>query len=429
MKMKKMKLWSSDNNINKTIERFTIGQDNLLDLELAQYDVVGSKAHAQMLESVGLINDKENEAIQKGLDVILGKIKAGDFCIDEAVEDIHSQVELMLTELIGNPAKKLHTARSRNDQVLLDLRLYFRDKLNVLIDLSEDAIKAFAAKSEESKEFLMPGYTHTQLGMVSSYGLWFGCYAEALIDDFHQLKATLKSINQNPLGSAAGYGSSFPIDRQMTTKALGFDNLCYNAMYAQFGRGKTEYVISQSIASLAFTISKFAYDICLYSNQDFNLIKLPDTHTTGSSIMPHKRNPDVFELIRARCNQLQSLPTQVLMIIQNLPSGYHRDFQQLKELVFPAFKTIEDILHILIDVIPKLEVNKKVLNQSKYDLLYTVDNINQLIQSGMTMRDAYFEVKESVKDGSFKPIKDLQHSHQGSIGNLCTEQILKKLEG
>ncbi len=423
-----MKLWTSENNIDKTIEKFTIGQDNVLDLELAHYDVLGSKAHAEMLENVGLISEAENTTIQGGLDTILKSVEEGSFVIADGVEDIHSQVEILLTDLIGDAAKKLHTARSRNDQVLLDLRLYFRDKIEGLIELTKDAVEAFATKSEVSKNYLMPGYTHTQLGMVSSYGLWFGCYAEALVDDYHQLQSTHKRINQNPLGSAAGYGSSFPIDRMMTTKSLGFDNLCYNAMYAQFGRGKTELVISQAIAGLAFTISKFAYDVCLYSNQDFDLVKLPETHTTGSSIMPHKKNPDVFELIRARCNQLQSLPTQVLMIIQNLPSGYHRDFQQLKELLFPAFGTLKDILEILIDVIPKVIIKKDALNQSKYDLLYTVDSINVLIQGGMSMRDAYFQVKDAVVNGTFKPIKDLHHVHAGSIGNLCTEEILKKME-
>jgi len=421
------KLWSNAPVTNQKIEAFTIGQDNVLDLELARYDVIGSRAHAQMLSSVGLISGDEEREILRGLDEIVSIIERGDFTIQAGIEDIHSQVELLLTEIIGAPAKKLHTARSRNDQVLLDLRLFFRFKLTKMIESTEAVVRAFAAKSDETKGFLMPGFTHMQVGMVSSYGMWFGCYAEALVDDYHHMKSTLKQINQNPLGSAAGYGSSFPIDRKLTTDLLGFDNVCYNSMYAQFGRGKTEYVIGQSIACLGFTLSKFAYDICLYSNQNFDLISLPESYTTGSSIMPHKKNPDVFELIRARCNQLQSIPSQVLMVIQNLPSGYHRDFQQLKEILFPAFDTIDEILDLLTDVIPQIVVNKEALNNAKYDLLFSVDNINDLVQKGMPMRDAYFEVKESIVNGTFVPIRDLKHSHIGSIGNLCTEEILEKL--
>ena len=422
-----MKLWNTATDIDSAIERFTIGQDDVLDLELARYDIEGSRAHARMLAHIGILTDDELAGLLRELDNIADDVEAGTFAIAPGVEDIHSQVEQILTERLGDAGKKLHTARSRNDQVLLDLRLYFRAQLDELSGGLSALARILAEQSEATKDYLMPGYTHMQVGMVSSFGMWYGCYAEALADDRRQVRQTRALINQNPLGSAAGYGSSFPIDRDMTTEFLNFDGLCVNSMYAQFGRGKTELLVTQALASVAFTLSKLAYDACLFSNQNFGLLKLPDAFTTGSSIMPHKKNPDVFELIRARCNQLQSLPTQVLMVVQNLPSGYHRDFQQLKDIVFPAFATLRDIVGMLTYVVPQIEVNKAALDQDRYGVLFSVDNMNAMVQDGVPLRDAYHLVKEEIAGGTFVPKKDLAHTHVGSLGNLGTERILEKL--
>ena len=422
-----MKLWNTATDIDSAIERFTIGQDDVLDLELARYDIEGSRAHARMLAHIGILTDDELAGLLRELDNIADDVEAGTFAIAPGVEDIHSQVEQILTERLGDAGKKLHTARSRNDQVLLDLRLYFRAQLDELSGGLSALARILAKQSEATKDYLMPGYTHMQVGMVSSFGMWYGCYAEALADDRRQVRQTRALINQNPLGSAAGYGSSFPIDRDMTTEFLNFDGLCVNSMYAQFGRGKTELLVTQALASVAFTLSKLAYDACLFSNQNFGLLKLPDAFTTGSSIMPHKKNPDVFELIRARCNQLQSLPTQVLMVVQNLPSGYHRDFQQLKDIVFPAFATLRDIVGMLTYVVPQIEVNKAALDQDRYGVLFSVDNMNAMVQDGVPLRDAYHLVKEEIAGGTFVPKKDLAHTHVGSLGNLGTERILEKL--
>jgi len=422
-----MKLWNTENNIDALIEKFTIGQDQILDLELAQFDILGSKAHASMLASVGLISIKEKTELLTELDIISQKIDQGDFVIEPGVEDVHSQVEKMLIEKLGAPGKKLHTGRSRNDQVLLDLRLYFRHKLDSLSTKTQSLVHLFINNSESTKDFLMPGYTHMQVGMVSSFGLWYGSYGEALIEDYQQLTTTRTAINQNPLGSAAGYGSSFALDRKKTTELLQFDDLCYNSMYAQFGRGKTELKVAQAISSLAYTLAKFAMDVCLYSNQNYNLLTLPDSIVTGSSIMPHKRNPDLFELIRAKCNQLMSLPTQILMICQNLPSGYHRDFQQIKEIIMPAIAVIENILEIILHVLPQIKVNENALEGDQYDLLYSVEEINLRIQQGLPFREAYHEVKKDINEGKFKPRKNLKHTHLGSIGNLANLEIIRKL--
>lgn len=422
-----MKLWEKEIPLDKLIEDFTIGQDNILDLELAPYDVNGSIAHAKMLHKVGLLSVEELDSLTEELEEILKIIEDGNFKIESGVEDIHSQVELILTKKLGDVGKKIHAGRSRNDQVLLDLRLYFRDKLTGIEENTRALANLFVELSGNYKDQLMPGYTHMQVGMVSSFGLWFGSFGEALADDITLLKAVSKINNQNPLGSAAGYGNSFPLDRKMTTDLLQFEDLCYNSIYAQFGRGKTELLISQSLASLGYTLSKFAMDVTLYSNQNYNFIKLPDELTTGSSIMPHKKNPDVFELIRAKCNQLQGLPSQITMLCSSLPTGYHRDFQQLKELIFPAIKMMEDILKIMLYSLPKIEVKENLLSDKKYDYLYSVEEVNKLVKSGVPFRDAYKHVAAAIEGGTFHPEKSVSHTHEGSIGNLSNSEILKKI--
>ena len=422
-----MKLWAKDIPLDQLIEDFTIGQDNVLDLDLAAYDVKGSQAHAQMLCKVGLLSKEEWESITAELDNISEKIEKGNFKIEAGVEDVHSQVELMLTRTLGDVGKKIHSGRSRNDQVLLDLRLYFRDRLKSIEVNSKTLANLFVELSGTYKKVLMPGYTHMQVGMVSSFGLWFGSFGEALADDILLLQTVGKINNQNPLGSAAGYGNSFPLDRKMTTELLDFEDLCYNSIYAQFGRGKTELLISQALSSLAYTLSKFAMDVTMYSNQNYNFLKLPDELTTGSSIMPHKKNPDVFELIRAKCNQLQGLPGQISMLCSSLPTGYHRDFQQLKELIFPAIKMMDDILKIMIYSLPKIEVHDNLLADDKYDYLYSVEVVNKLVQNGTPFRDAYKQVAEDIEKGNFKPDKNINHTHEGSIGNLSSTEILNKI--
>ena len=422
-----MKLWAKDIPLDQLIEDFTIGQDNVLDLELAAYDVKGSQAHAQMLCKVGLLSKEEWESITAELDNISEKIEKGNFKIEAGVEDVHSQVELMLTRALGDVGKKIHSGRSRNDQVLLDLRLYFRDRLKSIEVNTKTLANLYVELSGTYKKVLMPGYTHMQVGMVSSFGLWFGSFGEALADDILLLQTVGKINNQNPLGSAAGYGNSFPLDRKMTTELLDFEDLCYNSIYAQFGRGKTELLISQALSSLAYTLSKFAMDVTMYSNQNYNFLKLPDELTTGSSIMPHKKNPDVFELIRAKCNQLQGLPGQISMLCSSLPTGYHRDFQQLKELIFPAIKMMDDILKIMIYSLPKIEVHDNLLADDKYDYLYSVEVVNKLVQNGTPFRDAYKQVAEDIEKGNFKPDKNINHTHEGSIGNLSSTEILNKI--
>lgn len=422
-----MKLWNKENTLEKIYESFTIGRDQELDMRLAPYDVQGSIAHVHMLESVGLLTPDEKTILTQELNKILEDIHNDKFEIEEGVEDIHSQVEMLLTASLGDVGKKIHAGRSRNDQVLLDLRLYFRDVLEQFSLEIKEIIEAFITMSNKHADDLMPGLTHTQLGMVSSFGMWFGCYAEALVDDYHQLKFVEHTINQNPLGSAAGYGNSFPLDRQLTTDLLNFKTPCYNSMYAQYGRGKTELLIAQGLASCSYTISKFASDICLYNNQNFRFITLPDHMTTGSSIMPHKKNPDVFELMRARTNQLQTLPQQVSSICQNLTSGYHRDLQQLKEIIFDGIDQFELILNILRDAIPLINIKSDLLSDEKYNTLFSVEEVNKLVLEGISFRDAYLQVKAQIEDGTFHPEKKLAHTHIGSIGNLSNKKILEKL--
>ena len=422
-----MKLWQKDTSIDQLIERFTIGQDNVLDLELAQYDIIGSIAHAKMLHKIGILTTDELSQLTDALLEIKTSVEAGTFKIEDGVEDIHSQVEFILTQKLGDIGKKIHAGRSRNDQVLLDLKLYYRDKIDEILSILESLATTLSEQSEKYKHYLMPGYTHMQIGMVSSFGMWFGSFAEAIVDDIRALRDIRKIINQNPLGSAAGYGNSFPLDREETTKLLGFDDLCYNSMYAQFTRGKTELLIANHFCSISYTLNKFAMDVCLYCGQNHGFIKLPTELTTGSSIMPHKKNPDVFELIRAKSSQLMALPTQLMMITHNLISGYHRDFQQLKEVLFPAIHQFIDVLQITLHCIPHIEPLPDLLIDDKYKYLYSVEEVNRLVQEGQSFRDAYLLVKDQIADGSFSPDTELKHSHIGSIGNLANDRILNKL--
>lgn len=421
-----MKLWQTNTNSDKLIEKFTIGQDAVLDLELAKYDVIGSQAHAKMLQKINVITAEELEQLITALDKILASIQNGTFSIDESVEDIHSQVEFILTNELGDVGKKIHAGRSRNDQVLVDLKLYYRDKIDGFAEKLEAIAHAFVDKSEKHKEVLMPGYTHMQIGMVSSFGLWFGSFAEAIIDDLRLLKSTRKLVNQNPLGSAAGYGNSFPLDREETTDLLEFDNLCYNSMYAQMTRGKTELILVNSLSSICYTLNKFAMDVCLYCGQNHNFISLPDELTTGSSIMPHKKNPDVFELIRAKTSQLMALPNQITLICHNLISGYHRDFQQLKEVLFPSLHMLDEVLDICLYCIPKIKVNEDILEDEKYNYLFTVEDVNRLVKKGLSFREAYKKIKFDIGLGKYEPNTLLEHTHIGSIGNLSNTEILAK---
>lgn len=421
-----MKLWDKGTPVNKAIEDFTVGKDRELDLYLAQYDILGSMAHVTMLESVGLIHKDE-------LPVLLDKLKGlyknaanGDFEIEEGVEDVHSQVEFLLTKELGDLGKKIHSGRSRNDQVLLDLKLFARDAIKEVVESATSLINILLKRGNETKEILMPGYTHLQIAMPSSFGLWFSAYAESLIDDLEIMLSAYKVTNQNPLGSAAGYGSSFPLNRQMTTDLLGFNNMNYNVVYAQMGRGKMEKIVSFALGNLASTLSKLAFDICLFMSQNFNFITLPVEFTTGSSIMPHKKNPDVFELIRARCNKLQGVSGQISMIINNLPSGYFRDLQMVKEVFLPSFKELNDCLKIATLALTNIGVNENILEDPKYNYLFSVEEVNKLVLQGVPFREAYKMVGEQIEKGEFQPEKKVDHSHQGSIGNLCLEEISEK---
>lgn len=419
----RLKLWEKSVQVDKEIERFTIGKDRELDLFLAKYDVLGSMAHITMLQSIGLLTQEELDKLFFELKKIYLTAEKGGFVIEEGVEDVHSEVELMLTRQLGDMGKKIHSGRSRNDQVLLDLKLFTRDKIK---EVAEAALKLFQElilQSEKYKGVLMPGYTHLQIAMPSSFGLWFGAYAESLVDDLVFLQAAYKICNRNPLGSAAGYGSSFPLNRSMTTRLLGFDSMDYNVIYAQMGRGKLERNVSYALASIAGTISKLAYDACLFNCQNFGFVKLPDECTTGSSIMPHKKNPDVFELIRAKCNKIQSLPQQILMISNNLPCGYFRDLQILKEVYLPAFKELMDCIDMTTYIIKEIKVNDKILDDSRYDLMFSVEEVNRLVLEGIPFRDAYKKVGLEIEAGKFKPIKEIHHTHEGSIGNLCNTEI------
>lgn len=417
------KLWDKGFEINAEIERYTVGRDRELDLYLAQDDVLGSMAHITMLESIGLLEKDELTALLAQLKEIHAQILQGDFLIEDGIEDVHSQVELMLTRSLGEMGKKIHSGRSRNDQVLVDLRLFTRRQLRMVVEDVCSLFKELQVQSERYKNVLMPGYTHLQVAMPSSFGLWFGAYAESLVDDMMMLQAAYRQTNRNPLGSAAGYGSSFPLDRSMTTRLLGFDSMDYNVVYAQMGRGKTERNVAFALASVASTISKMAFDACLYNSQNFAFVRLPKECTTGSSIMPHKKNPDVFELTRAKCNKLQALPQQIIMIMNNLPSGYFRDLQIIKEVFLPAFQELHDCLQMSAYIIRKMEVNEEILSDPRYDLMFSVEEVNRLATEGMPFRDAYKKVGLDIEAGNFTPNKDIRHTHEGSIGNLCNDEI------
>ncbi len=423
-----MKLWHKGTDTNKKIEDFTIGDDQKTDLLLAKYDAIGSVAHVIMLESIGLITSEELKSLRKELTAIYKSALKGEFSIDDGIEDVHSQIEFLLTERLGDAGKKIHTARSRNDQVLLDMKLYAREKLLIIANSMAAFFDGLISSSEKYKEVFMPGYTHLQAAMPSSFGLWFGAYAESLTDDLHLLLTAFRITNQNPLGSAAGYGSSFPINRQLTTELLGFESMNYNVIYAQMGRGKMERMVSYALSSIASTLSKFAFDICLFVNQNFGFIKLPDEFTTGSSIMPHKKNPDVFELIRAKCNKIMALANEINLITNNLPSGYFRDFQILKRSFFEAFEVLIDCLDITNFAIQKIEVNKDLINDEKYNSIFSVEEVNKEVMKGMSFRDAYRLIGEKIKNNKYKPDKNIHHTHEGSIGNLCNDQIKKKFE-
>jgi argininosuccinate lyase len=418
-----MKLWDKSISVDKEIERFTIGKDTELDLFLAKYDVLGSMAHITMLESIGLLTSGELSQLLIELKKIYKLAEDGNFVIEEGIEDVHSQVELMLTRELGDTGKKIHSGRSRNDQVLLDMKLFTRSAIHDVYDAVGDLFDVLIDQSERYKSVLMPGYTHLQIAMPSSFGLWFGAYAESLADDLQVLQAAFKICNRNPLGSAAGYGSSFPLNRQMTTDILGFDGLNYNVIYAQMGRGKMERTVSYALASIAATVAKLAFDACMFTSQNFNFIKLPAQYTTGSSIMPHKKNPDVFELTRAKCNRIQTLPQQISGIINNLPSGYFRDLQIIKEIFIPSFAELLDCLKMTTSMMAQIEVNTHILDDDKYVNIFSVEEANQRALNGIPFRDAYKQVGLEIEAGNFHPSKVLNHTHEGSIGNLCNEKI------
>lgn len=418
-----MKIWQKSTDVDGMVETFTVGKDRELDLQLAKADVLGSLAHTRMLHAIGLLSAEDLDAVQKGLKTIYQEILDGTFVIAQEVEDVHSQVEYLLTQRMGDAGKKIHSGRSRNDQVLVDLKLFFRMEIEQLVEKVDDLFDTLLQLSEQHKDVLIPGYTHLQIAMPSSFGLWFGAYAESLVDDLEVLQAAWKVCNKNPLGSAAGYGSSFPLHRTMTTELLGFADLNYNVVYAQMGRGKTERILAQAMANIAATLAKFAMDVCLYINQNFGFIAFPDHLTTGSSIMPHKKNPDVFELIRGRCNKIQALPNEIALMTTNLPSGYHRDLQLLKENLFPAFQSLGECLDICTFMLQHIEVKKDVLEDPKYDYLFSVEVVNNLVLAGVPFREAYKQIGADIENGTFKPSKSVQHTHEGSIGNLGTEHI------
>ena len=422
------KLWDKGFEINTEIERYTVGRDRELDLYIAQDDVLGSIAHVTMLESIGLIGKDELPHLLTELKNIYRQTLRGDFTIEEGIEDVHSQVELMLTRRLGETGKKIHSGRSRNDQVLVDLKLFTRRQLRSIVNDVIELFDALQEQSERYKGILMPGYTHLQVAMPSSFGLWFGAYAESLVDDMMMLHAAYRQANRNPLGSAAGYGSSFPLDRTMTTQLLGFESMDYNVVYAQMCRGKMERNVAYALSSVAGTVAKMAYDACLFNSQNFNFVKLPRECTTGSSIMPHKKNPDVFELTRAKCNKLQALPQQIMLIMNNLPSGYFRDLQIIKEVFLPAFEELSDCLRMSTYIVRRMEVNRDILNDTRYDLMFSVEKVNRLVVDGTPFRDAYKQVGLDIEAGRFVPDKEVHHTHEGSIGNLCTVHIRRLMD-
>lgn len=422
-----MKLWEKGIKTNELIEQFTIGLDRELDILLAPFDVLGSLAHITMLNKVGLLHDNDFWLLRVELINLYHKILQEGIIIEQGIEDIHSQVEFYLTEKLGEAGKRIHTARSRNDQVLLDIRLYIRNEIKEIVELTEHLFSNLQLLSEKNKDVLLPGYTHLQIAMPSSFGLWFGAYAESLVDDLQLLLSAYKLVNQNPLGSAAGYGSSFPINRQITTDLLGFDAMNYNVLYAQMSRGKIEKIVAFALASVASTLSKLAYDICLYSSQNFAFIELPDEFTTGSSIMPHKKNPDVFELVRAKCNKIQNIPTEINLISNNLPSGYFRDFQIIKESFLPAFDVIKSCISITAYVLPKIKIRKDILNDKKYDFIFSVEEVNKLVEEGMPFREAYQKIAMDIEKGKYNPKRKVYHKHEGSIHNLCNDKIAERM--
>jgi len=418
-----MKLWQKDKISLKEVEQFTVGKDREMDLVLAPFDVLGNIAHAKMLATVGLLTDEEATLLVNALKNIYKKIESGDFVMEAGVEDIHSQVEFLLTQKLGDTGKKIHSARSRNDQVLVDLKLYLRSEIEKLVGHTTHFFELLIRQSEQYKNDLLPGYTHLQLAMPSSFGLWFGAYAESLVDDITTLQAAYAVVNKNPLGSAAGYGSSFPINRTLTTQLLGFDDLNHNVVYAQMGRGKTERIVAAAMANIAATLSKLSMDACLFLNQNFGFISFPDELTTGSSIMPHKKNPDVFELIRAHCNRIQALPNEIMMMTSNLPSGYHRDLQLLKEHIIPAFENLNSCLQMAGLMLNNISVKKDILADEKYKFLFSVEEVNKLVLQGMPFRDAYKKVGQDIEQGNFTYSTAVNHTHEGSIGNTGNAQI------
>lgn len=410
------------------IESFTIGRDTEMDAFLAEFDVIGSLAHITMLETVGLLKKEELNILAHELKNIYQEIKQGSFLIEEDIEDVHSQIELLLTRRLGELGKKIHSGRSRNDQVLLDLKLFTRSEIK---KVTENCVRLFdilLSQSEKYKEVLMPGYTHLQVAMPSSFGLWFSAYAESLIDDLRLLQSAYRTADQNPLGSAAGYGSSFPLNRQLTTDLLGFESMNYNVVYAQMGRGKVEKIVSFALGSVAGTLSKLAYDVCLFMSQNFNFVSLPDELTTGSSIMPHKKNPDVFELLRSHCNRIQSVPGQILLMTNNLPSGYFRDLQLIKEIFIPLFDELNNCISIAAFALENIKINKRIMEDPRYKFAYSVEQVNKLVLSGIPFRDAYRKVGEEIEKGDFNPDKEISHTHEGSIGNLCLDKIQAKMD-
>jgi argininosuccinate lyase len=417
------KLWQKTTNVNQLVESFTVGRDTEFDHQMAAFDVLGSLAHTQMLESIGLMSSDDLELVQRELKAIYKNIEQGNFTIEPGVEDVHSQVEMLLTQRIGDAGKKIHSGRSRNDQVLVDLKLFFRNELQQVVEGTQILFRQLIELSEKYKDVLLPGYTHLQVAMPSSFGLWFGAYAESLSDDLELVLAAYKITNKNPLGSAAGYGSSFPLNRTLTTKLLGFDSLNYNVVYAQMGRGKTERIIAQALSSIAATLAKMAMDQALYLSQNFAFVSYPDTLTTGSSIMPHKKNPDVWEIMRGKCNRIQALPNDVAMMTTNLPSGYHRELQLLKELLFPAFTELKSCLHMATFMLQNITVKTDILNDPKYAYLFSVEEVNRLTLSGTPFRDAYKQVGLAIEKGEFNPDKKVNHTHEGSIGNLGNKHI------
>ena len=423
-----MKLWSKGYDADKTVEQFTVGRDNELDLRLAIHDVAGSLAHIEMLASIGLLTANELVQLDEGLNEISQQIKNGEFVIEDDVEDVHSQIELLLTRKLGDVGKKVHSGRSRNDQVLVDLKLFFRAEIQTIAKNTNELFEQLQLLSEQHKDVLMPGYTHLQIAMPSSFGLWFGAYAESLADDMLLLEAAYRLANQNPLGSAAGYGSSFPLNRSATTFDLNFETMHYNVVAAQLSRGKTERSLSYAMAAIAASLARFAMDICLYMGQNFGFVSFPDELTTGSSIMPHKKNPDVLELIRAKCNRLQALPNDITLVMANLPTGYHRDYQLLKEMVFPSIEELNSCLQMATFMLHHIKVNGHILDDERYNYLFTVEDVNKLVLSGVPFRDAYKQVGEQVQNKTYKPSKTVNHTHEGSIGNLCTQEIKKKMQ-